>query len=130
MIVNSTEPSYTYFVNSLFSKLIAYFFVGCILTTSGYALSSVTGSIFHLFLIVPISLMLLYVISQGKIHLLVVNRRPAILYLIFIFISLISTLVNAGVPNLFALAKFWIIITFAYLLTCLVDLKTFINYLR
>ena len=114
--------------NNIEYFFLTLFIIACVFTTSGYALSSVEGNFFHLFLVVPISLFVFFFALSGRIDLLVKDKRALFLFLFFIFSSLLTTAINAGLPNILVLGKFWLIITFSYLITCLIPTEKAIKY--
>lgn len=114
--------------NNIEYFFLILFIIGCAFTTSGYALSSVEGNFFHLFLVVPVALFMFFFALSGRLNLLIKDRRTLFLFLFFIFSSLLTTTINAGLPNILAMGKFWLIVTFSYLITCLIPRKKAIRY--
>lgn len=112
-----------------FYKLVGFLLVICTLTTSGYALSSVEGSQFHIFLVVPILLLFLYVVFQNKFNYLLFNTKANFFYIAMMLVALISTLVNPSIPNVMAMLKLFILLTFSYLVSSLICVKKFSEYL-
>jgi hypothetical protein len=109
--------------------LIGLFLVICTLTTSGYALSSVEGSQFHIFLVAPILLLISYTVLQKKFSYLLFNTKANLFYISMLLVALMSTLINPSMSNVTAMFKLFILLTFAYLFTSLICVKKFSEYL-
>lgn len=90
-------------------------------------MSTVPGNLFHAALIVPILGIFSYLVITKKLAFLLKNKLSLALYLFLIFLSLVSTLVNAEIYNVSAMLKLWLVITFAYLITSSFHAEAFIR---
>jgi len=110
-------------------KVIGFILVICTLTTSGYALSSIEGSQFHIFLIIPIFLLSSYVVFQKKFNCLLYNTKANLFFISLLLVALLSTLINPSMSNVTAMFKFFILLTFSYLFSSLICVNKFSRYL-
>lgn len=128
-IINSPRPRQRINFSENIYSFIGFLLVIFTLTTSGYALSSIEGSQFHIFLVVPIILLCSYVVLQRKFNYLLFNTKANLFYITMILVALISTIANPSVANVMAMFKLFILLTFSYLLSSLVCVKRFSEYL-
>ena len=96
-----------------------------IVTTSGYALSSVPGNIYYFLLVLPIVLFLL----KKKESLLETPLNIYISsYLIFCILTIISFAIYRDISSIPKNIKFLITITFAFYFTYHISFQTFLKY--
>lgn len=108
--------------NSL-QQLTTYFLVWLAITTSGYALSSKPGTLFHFALLIPILLYSLNMLRVKSISRHSVVSMGTGLWFVLILSSLLSCLLNPSMANFSASIKFWIMLTFALVFTANVSVR-------
>ena len=101
-------------------------FVFFILTTSGYALSTVNTSMYYFVLIVPTCIMILLLMGKSKRVSLLTARN--ISFAILLSMGIISLLIGFSTGYYSYSFKYLITILFSYLFTLHVDRNAFIKY--
>lgn len=108
--------------------LILFPLIFFVLTTSGYALSTVPGSYYYYYLIIPIIGILFYCFKKNCFDFKFSIKPSSAAYLYIVLITIISFLVNLNLSYISTNIKFILVVTFAFLIIRVLKFETFITY--
>ena len=107
------------------SNFLIFILSFVILATSGYPLSTVPGNLFY-YLLVPSSLILYYRLSEKKV--LLHKNILTYTFILFVFLVFSSFVINFDIKNFGTNIKFFLVISFSYLLCLSVPFYIFSKY--
>lgn len=110
--------------------ILVIFLSAFIITTSGYPLATVPGSLFYYYLIIPILFLGLRTLKNKSNESFKKINLYSIAYGAFVLITLFSFIANVNYSNITSTVRFLFVISFAYLFTFNIKFEVFVDYFQ